>query len=307
MKLQSLRDLEIYKHAVDGGSLRAAARALNLSPTVVSRRVAGLEAALGTPLLLRSTRSMQVTPRGEQFYRRCVAILDQVCEAESELSPSQAALTGTLRVSIPTGFAFLGFLREIGAFLDANPCLALEVYLCDQPVDLRADGLDVVVHPGNQRDSVLLSRRLGTVQMLLLATPSYVDAAGVPAAPEDLLSHRCLRFRADRQQDVWRLTGPDGTEHAVRVGGNFFCDNSAALAQALYAGLGVGFLEISQGRAAIARGELVQILPTYHVAAFGIYATYAREGRSSGAVRAFLALITDFLAAAEERAARENV
>ncbi|MBX2797383.1 MAG: LysR family transcriptional regulator [Myxococcales bacterium] len=293
MRLQSLRDLEIFKHAVDGGSLRSAARALNLSPAVVSRRIASLEESLEATLLLRSTRSLQVTPRGELFYRRCVAILNQVRDAEGELSPTPEALEGALRVGLPTASAYPGFLRALGTFLDGNPALELELYLTDQLTDPRGAGLDVVIRPGPQPDSTLMSRRLGTVQMQMLAAPAYLAAWGEPATPEDLLNHRCLRFRAARQQDVWRLVSAEGVERDVRVGGNFFCDNSAALGQALYAGLGIGFREAAEARQAIASDRLVAVLPDYRPPEFGIHAVYPRENSGSRSLAAFLDLVSD--------------
>jgi DNA-binding transcriptional LysR family regulator len=299
MKLRSLRDLEIFTHVVDGGSFRAAARTLNLSPTVVSRRIACLEEALTTTLLVRSTRSMQITPRGEQFYRRCVLILNQTREAESELESNQA-LEGLLRVSVPTGFAVPRYLSGLRSLLDANPALEIELYLSDQPVDLRNARLDVVIRPGTMPDSSLLNRRLGTVQMTMAAAPAYLDVSGRPRTPADLLNHRCLRFRSDRQQDLWRLADASGVESDVRVGGNFFCDNSAALGQALYAGLGIGFCEAFELRDAVSRGVLEHVLPEYRTAAFGIYATYARERGDSRAVTALLSLISDLLTHGED-------
>jgi len=295
MKLDSLRDLAIYRHTVDGGSLRAAARALNLSPTVVSRRIAHLETTLGTPLLLRTTRTLQVTPRGEQLYRRAVAILNQALEAESELLAAPDTLEGTLRVSLPTAFSAPDFLQAVGALLDANPALILELYYSDQPIDPRTAGVDLLIRAGPLEDSTLVARLLGRATPLMLATPSYVAARGAPETPEDLLHHRCLRFREDRQQDVWRLTDADGLEHAVPVGGNLFCDNSAALTQALYAGLGIGFRATAEARRAVAAGTLVHLLPAYQLAPFLIYATYTRGMRTSTALQAFQSLVASYL------------
>ncbi len=295
MKVQSLRDLEIFKHVVDGGSLRSAARALNLSPAVVSRRIASLEKGLGVPLLLRTTRSQQVTPGGEMFYRRCVAILAQVQAAERELSPTPEALSGVLRVSLPTGFASDRLLRALGGFLDANRSLDLELYVSDGHVDPRAAGLDLAIRPGDRPDSTLLNRRLGTVSVWMLATPAYLERWGTPRTREDLLDHRCLRFRAARQQDLWPLIDPQGHTHGVRVGGNLFCDSSAALARALKADLGIGFLEAGQARAAIARGELVRVLPDHHMPPLAVFASYPKENRDSPALLAFLQVVTEVL------------
>lgn len=296
MKVQNLRDLEIFKHVVDGGSLRSAARALNLSPAVVSRRIASLEQSLGVPLLLRTTRSLQVTPRGEMFYRRCVAILGQVQAAERELSPTPSALSGVLRVALPTGFASEPLLRAMGDFLDANRSLDVELFVSDGLVDPRAAGLDLAIRPGARPDSTLLSRRLGTVSVWMLATPSYLKRWGTPRTREDLLDHRCLRFRAARQQDLWPLVDPQGNTHGVRVGGNLFCDSSAALARALRADLGIGLLEAGQAEAAIASGELVRVLPDHHMPPLAVFASYPKENRDSPALQAFLDVVMEVLA-----------
>ena len=195
----------------------------------------------------------------------------------------------------PSGRAGLLLADQLAALLDANPALILELYYSDQPMDPRTAGVDLLIRAGAIEDSTLVARLLGQATPVMLATPSYVAARGAPETPEDLLHHRCLRFREDRQQDVWRLIDADGVERATPVGGSFFCDNSAALSQALYAGLGVGFRATAEARRAIEAGLLVRVLPAYRLAPFTIYANYTRGMRASPAVKAFQALVADYL------------
>ncbi len=290
--LPDLLDLAVFRHAVDGGSLRAAARTLDLSPAVASRRLARLEERLGIRLLVRTTRTIHVTPEAQVYYAHCVNILDEVEAAAASVSATNAALRGRLRVTMPTAVMATPFLTRLHGMLDAHPDLEVELHVSDQLPNVLAGGFDLAIVVGQLADSSLLGRRIGGLRPTLAATPSYVRECGKPRRPSDLSKHRCLRFREDRRQSQWVLWDSAGKAHPVAIAGNLVCDSSESLGRALYAGLGIGARPSAEVERAAEQRQLVRILPRYRLAELPVFATYPQRVRQPPAVVAFIDLVS---------------
>ncbi len=267
MPLESIEALRVFTQVVDSGGLSAAGRVLGLSPPLVTRRIARLEADLGVRLLRRTTRSVSVTDEGAAFYRRCRRVLLELEAAEQEALPDPEQVRGRVRAILPTILACAPVMERIRELLDEQPGLSLQLSFSDQPVDLTAGGWDIAIHVGIPPDSSHVQRRLGVVHAQLAATPEYLAAHGIPQTPEDLSAHECLRWISDRPQDTWALVDPEGREVVVPVQGRFESDSSAALGEALYGGLGIGFRPRSEVERGVEDGRLAWVLPGYHTLA----------------------------------------
>lgn len=204
-----LRDLQIFVHIAETGSLVGAGRRLGVSAPAVTRSLGELEQQLGVRLFTRSTRALAPTEAGIRLLSRARDILGLLDEAQREARGEAEALSGRLRVttSVTFGRAFvadvlLDFLRE-------QPAISASLVLVDRVVDLVEEGVDVAFRIGELPDSALVARRLGEVRRMLLASPRWLDLHGRPQRPEDLQDHDFIRFTGLMPEPEWRWH--DGT------------------------------------------------------------------------------------------------
>ncbi len=263
-RLDDLRSLVL---AVDTGSLTGAARALQLTPHAVSRRIMRLEALSGARLLHRTTRRLAPTSEGLILYTHAVRALAALDEAHAELDTGQRALTGTVRIAIPPALATQALLARFGTLIREHEHLQLQLVVTNTAVDLTAGAFDAAVRVGALADSSLVLYGLGEAAWPLCASPAYVAAHGMPMTPDALAAHRCLRLLGDRPQLEWSLHGPDGQFVSAPVGGTFECDDSRVLGDAVYAGLGIGPRPAREVDRAVEAGTLTRVLPGWRFAA----------------------------------------
>lgn len=177
-----------------------------------------------------------------------------------------------MRVAVPTVMTRVGLLARIGALLVEHPSLEVQLLVRDGPVDLVGEAIDVAVRVGDVNAAGLATRLLGRTAPELAVSSGYAAERGVPERPSDLAAHPCLRFLGGGRQTHWTLVDRAGHAQPIALGPGLECDDSRALMEAVRAGLGVGFLtrgEIAQGAS---RGELVRVLPAFHLPAFAIRA-----------------------------------
>ncbi len=291
MSLESIEALRVFAQVVESGGFSAAGRVVDLSPTLVSRRIARLEDELGVRLFQRTTRRMHITDEGRRFYARCLRVLDELDAAAEELRPDPTKVKGTVRAVLPTVVASMGVMDGIRDLLDAHPELDLQLSFSDHPVDLIGGGWDVAAHIGAPPVSSHAARHLVDVTPWLVATPEYLARAGIPETPEELADHDCLLFVDERPARAWTLVGPDGVRRDFPVGGRLAIDNSAALGNAAYAGLGIGVRAPGEVLRAEARGLLVRVLPGWHMAALPLYSLVPAGRRKVPRIRAFVAFL----------------
>jgi len=270
--IKNLRALATYVQVVDAGSLSAASRVLGLTLPTVSRDVAHLEEELGAILLQRTTRRLSVTDEGRAFYVRARRVLDELAAATEEARPPDAVVRGTVRLVLPTVTLPYGFSAAVAALMESQPQLRLQIALDDQPIDLVAGGWDVAVSFGSPADATHIAKKLASVRPLMAAAPAYLERRGVPGHPSELVEHECLRFIGDRPQASWLLRGPDGQTSAWPVSGRLEIDNSAGLAGAMHAGLGIGVTSTSGLAAGAKTGALARVLPDWTWAEVPVYA-----------------------------------
>ncbi|MEM6667051.1 MAG: LysR family transcriptional regulator, partial [Pseudomonadota bacterium] len=285
-----LIDMEIFARVVKTGSMSAAAREMNFSPAVISKRIQRLEQSLNTRLLQRTTRQIALTEAGQGYYERVLAILARVEEAEGFVAQRNAEAHGTLRISAPTSFARLHIAPHIARFLKENPGLRLELALSDAFVDVVGDGFDLAIRIGELSDSSLVARRLCANRRVLCASPDYLGRRGVPRDIHDLQHHQCLTTTS---QDVWRLEGSDGPVNA-RVESFLPTNSSEVIREAVITGLGIALRSTWDVADELRDGRLQLVLPQYDASCrVAIHAIYPSRRFLAAKVRTFI----DFFAA----------
>lgn len=281
-------ELEVFVRVVERGGFSAAARALRMSPSAVSKLVSRLEARLSARLVQRSTRRLELTPEGRAFYERGVGILAEMDAAERAASASELA-AGHLKVSahVPFGVGFL--LPTLPAFLDAHPRVTVEAVLTDKVVDLLEERTDIAVRSGPLKSSRLVARKLGETRMVIVGAPAYLARAGTPTTPADLERHNRLTFCYSREMDGWPLRTPGGEVRHIPAG-NAVVNDGESLRRLVVEGLGLARLGVFQVADDIAAGRLVPVLEAFNPGDTDpLHAVYVGQGGPLPArVRAFL-------------------
>lgn len=191
--MDKLSGLEVFVQTAVIESFVGAGRALGLSPSAVSKSISRLEERVGVRLFQRSTRSVRLTSEGQVFLERCRRIMGEIDMAENELSAMSGKPRGRLKVGLPLAGGLP--LPIISAFMQAHPDIELDLDITDRVADMIDEGLDVVIRGGELNDSRLMSRRLGSYRLHLVATPGYLAGRGEPMKPSDLAQHACLHYR----------------------------------------------------------------------------------------------------------------
>jgi DNA-binding transcriptional LysR family regulator len=268
--LEYLNDMALFVEVVKVRSFRRAAEALDMPNSTLSRRISGLEKAIGLRLLHRTTRKIELTEAGQLYYERCKRIVDEARLAHEQLGEMLARPSGLLRASLPVDFANVYLAPLIAEFAQLYPGISFDFDLTPRQVDLVSEPVDVVIRMGEPANSNLIARKLASIQRFLYASPHYLQTSGEPQSPSDLSGHECLRLRGP-DSDRWTLSGGDETQQ-VDVGGRFQL-NSVGMLRRL-ASLGLGITLLPEGIAAqdVADGKLRRILVQWQASPVSVYA-----------------------------------
>jgi DNA-binding transcriptional LysR family regulator len=258
--MDRLEAMSILVAAVDAGSLSAAGRALGVPLPTVSRKVAELEAHLGTRLLIRSTRRLTLTEAGAAYVAAGRRILDEVNEAERAAAGEYSAPRGELIVTAPVVFGRLHVLPVVTDFLAAFPEIGVRLALSDRNVDLVDDHVDLAVRIGALPDSKMIATRVGTVRRVVCGSPAYFAAQGEPRTPADLAGLACITFDVLSNATAWDFAAPGGT---VAVRSRLSVNTAEAAIDAAVAGAGVTRVLSYQVAQAVADGRLRIVLASF--------------------------------------------
>jgi DNA-binding transcriptional LysR family regulator len=291
--MDRFQEMASFAAVVDEGSFVRAADVMGLSKAAVSRHVNDLEHRLGIRLLHRTTRRLSLTTEGQAFYARCREVLASVEEAESEVTAHSGAPSGLLRVNAPLTFGVRHLAPLWGHFAELYPKVSLEVTLGDRVVDLVDEGFDLVIRISALTSPMLVSRKLASTRIVLCASPGYLAKHGTPMHPSELAQHRAIAYTYYSGRDEWEFIGPDGPV-SVRVNAVIHTNNGDTCRLAALEHQGIILQPTFIVGDDLERGDLVELMPQYASAEYGIYAVYP--------TRKFLPLkvrrLIDFLAAA---------
>jgi DNA-binding transcriptional LysR family regulator len=285
-----LNKVAVFLRVVESQSFTAAAIALGVPKSTVSRSVAQLEEALGVRLLQRTTRKLSLTDAGVTYYERGSRALADLAQASAAVSDMQGTPHGTVRVTAPVDLG-LGVLGDIIArFVRRYPGIRVDLDLSARTVDLVAEGFDLALRAGRLSDSSLVARKVGVIAARLFATPAYLRRRGAPGSVADLASHDCVLFRPRGEKTEWQLTGPSGAE-SVEVTGPIAANDLAFVQKMVLAGMGIGLVPWFLCAREMERKQLVHILPGYTAPGGSLHLVYP----SSRHVPQRVALFRDFV------------
>lgn len=287
--MNRLFEAEVFVRAVEDGSLTAAAKRLGVTTSYASKLVTRLEERLGARLLVRTTRKLALTEVGQAYYERCTEAIRELEAAEQIAAEQQQAPRGTLRVTLPTAFGTMFVIGAIAEFKATWPALKLELMFLDRQVDLIGEGFDVAVRIGDLGDGRLIARRLASTDRIVMASPAYLERAGVPREPGELAGHECLLYAYHAAPGRWRLRGPPG-EAAVDVAGSMVANHATMLVEAAVRGLGLIFVPVLLAAAELKAGRLRRVLPEWSWPT-GVFAMYPPTPRVPAKTR----VLVDFL------------
>lgn len=288
-----LQELTVFVRAAESGSFSRAARELGLSQPSVSRIIGELEARLGVTLLLRTTRRITVTDAGATFLARSREILAEIEDAE-DAARGIDSLRGTIRLAIPIVYGTREVIPRLTKFLALHPLLQVELSVADHRQDLVAEGADIAIRMGDLDDSAFGARRLQTLQTMLVATPSYLAARGVPKTPADLAAHDCISGPGNFGRDNWSFTR-NGTETSVNVRGRIHTNSGPGVFASAMAGLGIAMVSTVMAGPEVKAGTLVALLRSYKLPTVDVHAVFPGGPRPSTKVRALVDFLTQEL------------
>src|ERR1700745_258138 len=290
--MDSLGSLNAFVQAAETRSFTVAGRQLGVSSSAIGKSVARMEERLGVLLLHRSTRSITLTAEGALFLERCRRIFSEIEAAELELSETQGAPRGPLRVGLP--LAGMLMIPTLVAFMRAYPEIMLDLDFSDRVVDVIEEGFDAVVRFADAGDTRLMSRALGTYLRRLVWAPAYLAAKGVPKTPDDLKAHACLhhRFPTSRKFEQWPVA-PEYAGIEIELPKTGVTSTLEPLIYMAEQGLGIAYLpDFAIGRQ-LRDGVLVTVLDNYTDRSGPLRVLWPSSRHLSPKLRVFV----DFLAA----------
>ena len=288
----AFQEMAVFSKVVAAGSLSAAARELGLSPALISRRLAGLEARLGVRLINRTTRSLRLTDEGAGYYDTCTRVLAEIEEADAAVSAGRVEPQGAIKVAMPASFGHRHVAPLIPEFALRYPQVRLALSLSDRNVNVIEEGFDLAIRIAHLEDSSLAARRLAPNRRVVCASPAYLERHGTPLTPQDLAQHNCLT--ANDFVMSWDYKEPGGRPGSVRVSGRYACDNWEVLREWALAGMGVALKSTWDVHRHLEDGSLVSVCPGYTFGSdVAIYAVYPHRRFLPAKTRVFI----EFLAA----------
>jgi len=285
-----LEDIRAFVEVAESGGFARAGRTLNLSTSMISRRLDRLEAELGARLFTRTTRGVALTEAGINFRPFADRVLADLEAARDAVSQEGDEITGALRIAAPLSFGTMHLAPVLAELALRHPRLAIDTDYSDRLVNLVAERFDVAIRVGSLPDSSLIARKIAPIHAALVASPNYLARAGTPTTLKDLERHEGVV----QQGAAWRFGGPGMGDISARMRVRFRANSGEAVAMAAEAGLGIAALPTFLTGQAIAAGRLVRILPDAKFPDLGLYVVRAPPaGHTPAKIRALTDLMLE--------------
>lgn len=282
--MDRLQAMSVFVRVVETGSFSAAARLIGIGQPAVSKTIAQLEDRLQVRLLARTTSKLSPTDAGLRFYERARSAIREADEAELEARGAGAGLSGRLRVSAATTFARLLIVPRLPEFLARHPDLNIEVLLDDRVIDLVSEGIDLALRMGELADSTAVARRIARGRRSVIATPAYLDRAGVPSSPADLVAHEAIVY--SQLANSWTFR-KNGTEASVVVTGRVRLSAAEGIRAAVLAGMGLTVNSDWMFAPELESGAVRRVLTDWELPPIDLWAVFPTGRLASAKARAF--------------------
>lgn len=284
--IEKLRQIAIFAKTAEYGSFRSAAKALQLSPSVVSHHISQLENTLGVALLYRSTRRLSLTHDGEVLLLSASKMLEAYEEGMDAISHATAHQTGVLKVTIPAVLAHSMLIDFIARFSIEHPNVHLSLDFTDSVRDMVEEGIDVAIRMGRMAKSTLVAKKFFEVQRYVVASPGYLEALPVPASPEDIESWNWLALAAVHRQH--RFSRHGSSPVTIKPRPQIVVNDAFALSRLAIAGAGLATLPSVLAIKDIQQGRLQKVLPDWQVESIAIHAVWQPNATKSSLVARFI-------------------
>jgi DNA-binding transcriptional LysR family regulator len=284
----------IFVKVVELGSFSKAASHLGTAPSSVSRTISKLERTLEEKLLERTTRQMRLTPKGEMVFVLCREMLNTAQLAVSAVYSDKSDMSGALRIAAPKALTKQVLMPMIFQFKELHPKVSLHLKVADHVIDPISNEVDVLIHMTHKPILGLIAKRLGYCNMLLCASPGYIDQHGAPSHPSELAQHNCICLGENPKDSTWEFT-KDSEQVKVGVSGNFSVNHSEIRRDAMLKGMGLSLFPDFTIQEFIKSGLALELLPEWRMGGNyqgEIIAQYAQSRYIPNQVRGFV----DYLA-----------
>lgn len=289
--MDRLTAIRVFVAIADAGSLSAAGDRLGMPLTTVSRHLKALEEDLNTRLVTRTTRRMALTEPGQTYLETCRRVLGDLDMAERQLAGEKAEPHGQLALTAPSLFGRLHVRPVVSAYLAAYPQATVRMLLVNRVVNLVEEGLDLGIRIGHLPDSSMRATTLGSVRLICCASPGYLEAAGIPAEPKELLDHSCITFTSFSQPDRWAFPGSGGPEKRkaqnVAVEPRLIVNTAETGIDAAASGLGIVRVLSYQAQAALKDGSLRRVLADFEPEPLPVSLVHREDRLPQAKVQAF--------------------
>ena len=288
-RLQSMR---VFAKVVEQGSFVAAGTALEMSNAVVTRHVADLEKHLGARLLNRTTRRLSLTETGKSYLDRVRQILQDIDDADGLAMSNSARIAGSLRLYSHLAFGQLQLAQMLPLYAAQYPDVELDVTLSDRTPDLVEEGFDIGIFIDLQKfDGSMIARKLGSSEIMLCASPTYIATHGTPRTPADVSQHHCLNFAYEQLRHHWMISDGDQMR-SIPIKSKLVSNNGDLLRQCALAGMGILIRSSFTLGDDLRTGRLVRLLPEHHLGRLAVVMAYPSRRFLSAKVRSFVEFIS---------------
>ncbi|MGI2196968.1 LysR family transcriptional regulator [Shewanella baltica] len=310
--MDRLEAAKVFVTIVERGSMVSAANALDMSRSMVTRYLSEMEEWSGARLLHRSTRSLSLTPAGEQVLDYCHRLLELANEVPAVSHAAVAIPRGLLRISCSQFLAHQILAPVVRQYLASYPQASVNIHVSSQTVDLVAERIDLAIRITNELDPNLIARRLGECESVVCAAPSYLAARAAVLHPEDLIQHNCLTYSYFGDV-MWRFYQTDlaarqalvqhsdpklnqGKAFNVPVNGNFSANDSMVVLNATLAGEGIAMQPLWAAKPYLDSGQLVPLLTEFMPQSLGVYGVYQSRKHMQPALRVMMDMLVAYFA-----------
>lgn len=310
--MDRLEAAKVFVTIVERGSMISAANALDMSRSMVTRYLSEMEEWSGARLLHRSTRSLSLTPAGEQVLDYCHRLLELANEVPAVSHAAVAIPRGLLRISCSQFLAHQILAPVVQQYLASYPQASVNFHVSSQTVDLVAERIDLAIRITNELDPNLIARRLGECESVVCAAPSYLAARAAVLHPEDLTQHNCLTYSYFGDV-MWRFYKTDvgakqaqalnsdpksnqGQAFNVPVNGNFSANDSMVVLNATLAGEGIAMQPVWAAKPYLDSGQLVPLLTEFKPLSLGVYGVYQSRKHMQPALRVMMDMLVAYFA-----------